>query len=203
MEFESSWLIVVFALFGVTGAFIAFLKTPPSERFTVFSKAKSIEEQLASYPDSAKAVLIKSRRKKAILNSLPYSSYFVLLTTTTLYIGIIEKSQCAHMAGVSTSLLSLLIFCYGMPAGLLLASLFYISTGVRSIKSGYFPPIESVHFSDTIATKGVFSMIRGWLLIVLPIAALYSVYYGHYVYTVATNDEPFLIINERLKAKCK
>jgi hypothetical protein len=200
MEFVTYWPIVALAIVGVAGALFAFLKTPVSERYKItFTRKKSIAEELASYPESARAVLIKGNKKKAILSALPYSWYFVLLVAVTFYIGHVDENQCVDLFGINTSLWALLVFCYGMPVGLVLVSLFHVRTGVQSIVSGYFPPLESVHFNDTIAKKGTLSLIRGWLLVLLPLGAFYTVYYA---FTVFTNGQSIHVINEKIKATC-
>ena len=202
MGFVTYWPVVAFALVGVACALIAFFRTPVSERYKTFTRRKSIAEELASCPESAQAVLIKGNKKMAILNTLPYAWYFVLLVAVTLYIDHAGGIQCSDLFGVSTSLWALLVFCYGMPVGLVLVSLAHVRTGVRSIVSGYFPPLDSVHFSDTIAKKGTLSLIRGWLLVLLPLVAFYLVYYGHHAFTVLTKGIPVYVINEKLRATC-
>ena len=203
MELVTYWPIVALALVGVAGALFAFLKTPVSERYKItFTRKKSIAEELASYPESAQAVLIKGNKKKAILSALPYSWYFVLLVAFTFYIGHVDEKQCVNLFGINTSLWTLLVFCYGMPVGLVLVSLFHVRTGVRSIVSGYFPPLESVNFNDTIAKKGTLSVVRGWLLVLLPLGAFYTVYYGNHAFTVFTNGQSIHMINEKINATC-
>ena len=203
MGFVTYWPIVAFALVGVASALFAFFKTPVSERYKTFTRRKSIAEELASCPESVQAILIKGNKKKAILNTLPYVWYFVLLVAITFYIDHAGENQCVNLFGMNTSLWALLVFCYGMPVGLVLVSLVHVRTGVRSIVSGYFPPLDSVHFSDTIAKKGTLSLIRGWLLVLLPLGAFYTVYYGNHAFTVFTNGQSIQVINEKIKATCE
>ena len=82
-------------------------------------------------------------------------------------------------------------------------SLLFLGTGIKTIKTGYFPPLDSVVFRDTIAKKGKISTLRGVGLLALPVFSLFTVYLGNNAYTEVTGGKNMHEIIEMLEAKCQ
>ena len=82
-------------------------------------------------------------------------------------------------------------------------SILYLETGIKIIKTGYSPPLDSVVFRDTIAKKGAVSTIRGVVILVFPVFALFVVYLCNNAFTAVTGGKNMHEIVEMLEAKCQ
>jgi hypothetical protein len=80
--------------------------------------------------------------------------------------------------------------------------MFFFGTGIKAVKTGYFPPLDSVQFNDIIATKTLFSKIKGYILIVLPIVSLLILAYAYNIFMSFTDQEPIKFFQEMHKEKC-
>lgn len=203
MDSDQSWLIVIVSLFGVLIAIVAFIRTPVSERYRMFSNAKSIDERLASYPESANAVLVKGNWKRAIFESFPFYLYALFAIAVSLYLRSVADEQCVHLFGINSVILTLALFCYAVPLGVLLISLLYLRTGIKAVQTGYFPAIDSSQLVDTIATKGLVSSIRGYVLVVMPIVSLGLVFFGYYMFSEFMGLESFQEFQAKIEGDCK
>ena len=203
MRSEFPWLIVIVAIIGVVLAMVAFIRTPKEEKFKLKPKQKTILEELESTPKNQMEKLIKGDKKKAFLYFLPLMTYFAFIAAMMAYISNVGVDECARILNINTAILSLILFCYGLTTGIFLFSLMYLKTGINTVKTGYFPPLDSVQFRDTIATKGVVSKIRGYVCIALPILSLYFIYYGHYTFTQFTKGGGIHELQESIEEKCK
>lgn len=198
----STWLILSLAAMGVTAAIVAFLKTPRERRFRVNLPAP-LEEHLKTLPQSSRAVIIKGDRRRALLKSAPYIFVGVALVGYSLWLKDTSHPECVRLLGVNASYISVLLVCYGLPLGFLLVSFAYIGKGVKTVKTGRFPPLDAVVFNDTISKKGIASMFRGILLLALPFFALFLAYLGNNAYSEIAKGRSMNEITENLEAKCQ
>ena len=198
---DSYWIIFTFAALAVAAAIVVFLRTPRERRYRVFSRT-SIEEQLKDCSESAQAVVIKGDKKRALIKLAPYIFFGTVLFGFSLWSKSTDYSECTRLFGVNTTYIWLLLLCYGLPVGFFITSLMFLQTGIKIIKTGYFPPLDSVVFRDTIAKKGVITTLRGFILIILPVFTLYVVYLGYIAYSEITDGKNRGEITEKLEQKC-
>ena len=198
----NTWVVITLAALGVVAAIAAFLRTPRERRYRGVQRA-SIEKQLKDCPESAQAVVIKGNKRRALVKSAPYIFIVVVLFGFSLWIKNTSNSECERLIGLNTSYILFLLVFYGFPIGLLVMSLLFLGMGIKTIKTGYFPPLDSVVFRDTIAKKGKISTLRGVGLLVLPVLSLFTVYLGNNAYTEVTGGKNMHEIIEMLEAKCQ
>ncbi|MGJ0490045.1 hypothetical protein [Methylobacter sp.] len=198
----STWIIISLAVLGVGAAIAEFLRTPRERRYRVFPQA-SLDEQLKNCPVSAEAVIIKGSKARALVKWVPYIFIGAVLVGFTLWRKSTGNVDCTRLLGINTTYILLLLVCYGLPIGLLVVSSLFVGTGLKTIKTGYFPPLDSVVFKDTIAKKGTISTLRGVVLLVLPVFTLFIVYLGNNAYTVVAGGQNMHEIIEKLEAKCQ
>ena len=196
------WIIFALAALGVTAAIVAFVRTPRERRYRSFTHA-TLEEQLRNCPESAQAVIIKGDKKQALVRSAPFILIGIVLFGFSWWIENTGYSACAHLLGINAAYISMLIFFYGLPLIFLAVSILYLETGIKIIKTGYSPPLDSVVFRDTIAKKGAVSTIRGVVILVFPVFALFVVYLGNNAFTAVTGGKNMHEIVEMLEAKCE
>lgn len=197
----SVFVIVALAVMGVAAAIAAFLRTPKERRYRIVQRP-SIEERLKDCPESMQAVIIKGNRRRWLLKSAPYIFIGAVLVGFTLWSKNTTNVQCVSLFGLNAAYIWLLFFSYGMPIGYLVISLAYFGMGLKIIKTGYFPPLDSVVLRDSIAKKGAISTLRGVGLLVLPVFTLFVVYLGNNAYTAFTEGKSMHEIVQKLEAKC-
>jgi hypothetical protein len=198
----SAWIIPALAVLGVTAAVVAFVRTPRERRYRGFSPV-TLEEQVKNCPESAQAVIIKGNRKHALARAAPFILVGIVLGCFAWWIGNTNHPACVRLLGVNAVYLSLLIVCYGLPVIFLAMSILLLGTGIKTLKTGYFPPLDAVVFMDTIAQKGTVSRIRGIVLVMLPAFALLGVYLGNSAFTAVAGDRSMHEIVGKLEAKCQ
>ena len=198
----STWLIILLAAIGVAAAVAAFLKTPRGHRYRG-TPPVPLEEQLKSLPVSSQAVIIKGNKRRAVIKGAPYILIGIALVGYSLWSKNASHPECIRLMGINASYISLLLVCYGLPIVFLLISLAYLGTGIRTVKTGRFPPLDAVVFNDTISKKGTLSIFRGITLIALPVFTLFVLYLGNSAYTELAKGRSMHEITENLEAKCQ
>lgn len=197
----STWIVLALAVFAVAAAIVAFLRTPREQRYRGVRLAP-LGEQLKNLPDSAQAVIIKGNRRQALVRAVPFIFIGLVLVGFSAWSKNAGGPECVRFLGVNAAYISLLIFCYGLPIVFLAASFVFFGMGMKTIRTGYFPPLDSVVFRDTIAKKGTASTFRGVALVVLPVFGLFFVYLGNNAYTAVAGGMTLQEITEKLEAKC-
>ena len=199
----NTWVIIGLAVLGIVAAFVAFLRTPAERRYRVFYPYISLEQQLKACPASAQAVLIKGNRKRAFIQSAPYIFMGSLLVGFTLWSKFTGKPECVRLLDINAAYILLLLVCYVLPVGFLMVSLLLFKTGMKIMKTGYFPPLDSVLFRDAIAKKGITSTTRGVVLLALPLFTSFIVYLGNDAYTQIAKGKNMHEIVEKIEVKCR
>jgi len=197
-----TWAIIAFAVLGIGAAIANFLKTPREQRYRGIP-APSIEERLKACPENAQAVIVRADKRRALLKAAPYFIFALPPTLFVLWLKTVSHPECARLLEINAAYLSLLLMCYGLPIGLFLLSLSAFPTGIRTVRTGYFPPLDAAVFSDTIAKKGPVSTIRGVVLLVLPILVLFLVSTGNDLYTSMASGKNMQQITEKMESKCR
>ncbi len=196
------WVIVAFAVLGIGAAIANFLKTPREQRYRI-APAASLEEQLKRYPPSAEAVIIRADRKRALLQAAPYVIGVLPPGLFVLWLRHTPHPECERLLDVNAAYLSMLLICYGVPIGVFIASLSWVGMGMKAVRTGYFPPLDSALLADTIVRKSIQSRLRGAALLALPLVALYLVSLGNDAYAAFTGGKSARQITERLESKCR
>jgi hypothetical protein len=194
--------IIAFAVLGIGAAIANFLKTPREQRYRGIS-APTIEERLKAYPESAQAVIIRADKRRVLLKTVPYVVFALPPTLFVLWLETLSHPECTRLLGFNAAYLSLLLVCYGLPIGLFILSLSSFPTGIKTVTTGYYPPLDTAVFSDTIAKKGPVSIIRGVVLLVLPILMLFLVSAGNDLYTTMASGKNLQQITEKMESKCR
>lgn len=197
-----TWTIVALAVLGIGAAIANFLKTPRMQRYRGISAA-SIEERLKACPASAQAVIIRADKRRALLKAAPYVVLALPPTLFVLWLKNISHPECARLLGFNAAYLSLLLVCYGLPIGLFILSLSFFPAGIGTVRTGYYPPLDAAVFSDTIATKGGLSRIRGVMILAFPILMLMCVSFGNDLYTAMASGKNMQQITEKMESKCR
>jgi hypothetical protein len=203
----STWIVIGFSIFGISAAILAFLRTPKENRGikAAFRLTHSAEERLKECPAKAEAVIIKGDRRRYITNFAPAFIFLLLMFCINFLASIVEAKECTHLFGKNMALLHLqfllLQVCFIVPVGFFILSLFTCRMGIKTIRNGYFPPLDSVVLIDTIAKKGIVTLSRGYLLTALPILTASLVYLGNDVYQNMMNDT-FYGMTTKTETKC-
>ena len=198
----NTWIVIALAALGVGAAIAGFLRTPREQRYRGVQQT-TLEEQLKNYPESTQAVIIRANKRRALVKLIPLILIGVVLGGFTLWSRSTSHPECVRLLGFNAAYILLLLVCYGLPISVFVGSLLFFGTGIKTLKTGYFPPLDSVVFGDTIAKKGVISTLRGIGIIALPFLTFYILYLGNSAYATATNGKNMHEIIVKLEAKCR
>jgi hypothetical protein len=202
LGFDPAWITVVISVLGMCLAIIAFANTPIEKRFGIPSY-KPFVKKLISNSDIPQTQIVKGDKKKAVINMLPTVFVLGVLILFTLYVHGINNPECTNIFGVSVTLLIKIELFYIIPSALLILSLTVFKTGTKTLKLGYFPPLDAIVFSDTISSTGRLAKARGILLVILPLYCLVFIWYGHTSFQYITNDENVFTMSQNSLSKCK
>lgn len=199
----SNWIVIGFSILGVSAAVLAYIKTPKEKRRLkiAFGHAYSLEDRLKTYPAKAQAVIIRCNKKLALIKSIPWLLLMLLLSLVWWLTGL-DMNGCARLFGVNAIQLSFLLLCYAVPVVLFIGSLYALKIGIKTLATGYFPPLDCVVFSDTIAKMGSLSLIRGLALIAIPVVAIFCLYFGNNTYQELNKTLSFAEAAKRIESKC-
>jgi hypothetical protein len=195
------FIIIAFCIATIALAIVEFLKTPPQKRYRLSSKL-TLEERLAALPVSAEAVVIKADIKRALKNALP--AFFLLfpILVFTFLPKIIADYQCEKFLGIHLLYLNMSVLFYWIPFSVLYVSIIGFNKSLKTLKTGYFPPLDSAVLTDTIAKKGNLSKSYGIIGLLLPLLAISMVYVGHGLqqsFTKGKSNEFKMLIEENCK----
>lgn len=200
-EAQIACMVLGFAVLGIGAAVIHILQTPRKERYW-FHRQKPMTEQLVAYPENVEAVLVKGDKKRFLLLCSPVILIGAPLIIFTVFLHVTDEAICTNLFGINVSIIALVEISYVVPILALIATLLYCEVGIRSLKSGYFPPLDSVLFSDTIAKKGFVSRIRGVAFVLSPLLGIFLVYQGHQAYMQITDGLTYEEFSGKLQIEC-
>ena len=200
-EAQITWMVLGFAALGIGAALIHIFQTSRKERYW-FHRQKPMTEQLVAYPENLEAVLVKGDKKRFLLLWSPVILIGALFTIFAVFLDITDDTKCTNLFGINVSIIALVEISYVIPILALIATLLCGEVGIRSLKSGYYPPLDSVKFSDTIAKKGLMSRIRGFALVLSPLLGAFIVYQGHQAYMQITDGLRYEEFSDKLQLEC-
>lgn len=193
------WIVLGITISAVGIAIGAFFKTSPEKRWT---RVVSLEQQLAASSPEAEAVMVKGDKRRSLIRWSPFIFAGISMAIFNLWLKHATHAACVSLLGINAVRLSLLLVCYLIPLVILLATIMELRTGLKTLKTGYFPPLDAIVFSDTIAKRGPQSKARGALILALPLLPLVMLYMGNNLYTdlaAGKGGQPF---DRKLQAGC-
>ena len=205
METYDLWVLgAIFLAFVLV--VILFLKTPKNERTLKFALKQNridLEKKLQSYPSTAQAVIIKGNKKEAFYDSVPMLLYFIIISIPSFYLSrVVEDPLCHQYFGINGLFLMMILSFYGFQFGFFLMTIGFFKSGLKTVETGYCPPLDSVVSQDTIATKTRWSKLRGYFAMATPFVFLIMIGYSHITYMDIVNNEPTKTYQELFEKEC-
>lgn len=200
-----TWIIVGLAALGIGAAIIHFLRTPKNLRYRLFSKRMPIEERVKRYPPSAGATIIRANRQRAMADGAVWLLLFLVASAPLLLLkfrNTATKAACYRILEFNIEYLSVLSFCYSLPAVALMGTAYMAWLGWKSLRSGYFPPLDCSFPQDRIAVRGWRATVGSvccMLSLLLGIAVLYL---GHTGFQAITHSAPMKEVVARIEKEC-
>lgn len=176
-----------------------------TSRKEYLNKKLNTVNQKGSIKVSSQGVLIKGDWK----NSIRYHKYVIsnllvlILTIITLILIYSKNPNCESVLGINKSFLAMIQLYYLLPFTALVVTTLLIRVGFGTIFLGYYPPLNSKLLKDTIARKGILSMIRGYIILITPLVLLLLVYFSHMNFMKLANNEKNKSIVSKLERDCK
>ena len=172
-----SWAVVATAAAGIIAAFFAFLRTPPGQRMRV--RPPSLEERLAEAPAEARAVIIRADRRRAFRRDLPWLLAAVPVAAFALWLSSTEGDACAALFGVGRMRLVVASFFVVPPLFVAMVLLQAARQAVSVLRGGYWPPLDTAVYIDTLATSGTRARLRAVGLLLASVLATAVLAYGY------------------------
>lgn len=98
---------------------------------------------------------------------------------------------CDHYGAEVTAHVVLNLVCYGIPAVVVLMMGVVAFRSWRVLRGGYWPPLETVVFHDTVAITGWRAKAHGWTgLVAMPLLMAVVIYLGHDTYRTFMTPDP-------------
>lgn len=197
--FPMLFLIVVFG--GLGYAIHEFLITPKAYRYklnsSIYNKLK-LEKEIAL----GLAVEIEPQRRKAFFKFIPALIAIAIPLSPAILAGQIKEPGCSRILGYNASYISLLYVCYALPAILTALSLLMVPIGLKTVKSGFFPPLDTISFVKIVSRKGVLSKIRGYSMTVLPLFMILLIPISHFLFIEISKGRDHSEIASLIEEKC-
>ncbi len=192
--------MLILATVAILASVVALLRTPINQWFSI--KSHTLEEELRALPVSAQARVISRNRRRAVIQKLPWLIPIIPLACYAIATETGSDTPCMTFFGMNRGFVSLIMVSYALPGLILLYSLLNFRIGIKVLRYGYFPPLDSAQFRDTIAKKGVVSKVRGWVLVLLPVFALFIFYLGHDVYATISDGRSIQELHSTFADNC-
>ena len=207
MDLNTLFVILIFVI-TVLMVIYVFIKTPKAEQtqeHAINDRAAYLEKKLASYPEGAQAVIIKGNKKKAFAQILPYFLLMAPFIAFTIYITYaVEDLLCDFIFGINTALIAMLILLCALPIMILMASFTFVRSALKTIKTGYSPPLDSIQFLDTISAKTTYAKFYSYFIVFfLPLYFVFVFYYLYSTVMSMTDNKPLQFFKEKNEMICK
>jgi hypothetical protein len=140
--------LIIFGLAGLSiiACIVAFIKTPPNQRYRFTAPQIPIEERLAACPKNAEAVIIKADKRRFLFRFVPALIVALLYGFLNMWAKQFAQPQCVKLFALSLGYISTIMMFYLVPLGLFAISIDSIRRGIKILKTGYYPLLDSVHF---------------------------------------------------------
>ncbi|CAG7856675.1 hypothetical protein MCAMS1_01249 [biofilm metagenome] len=196
-------IIFAIAVLSIITCIVAFLKTPPNQRYRFTTLQIPIEERLAACPKSAEAVIIRADKKYVLFWQIFTIIVILAIACFHYWSEQFEYPQCLHIFGYRHIYVLFIFVIFIMPLGLFFLSINFIQTGIKIFKTGYFPPLDTKVITDKIAKKGLSSKIIGIFIILVPLLFLYCGYYAINFYQSFFGDMDLYEIRKVIEIYCE
>ena len=165
-----SWAVIAVATFGIVAAVFAYLKTPPARRRRWLGP--TAEERLAASPPGDRAVIIRADRRRAFRRDLPWFIALLPVAALAIWFEGTHGNPCASLFGVGRTRLALAAVMVMPPVLVAAAGAVAIVQAVRAFRGGYWPPLDTPVYTDTLAISGTKVRLRAVAVLLLFAALL-------------------------------
>lgn len=195
-------VLFTLAILGALGVAVAmFVKTPAEYRFKISSREYA-EQQREEELRSGVAVVIEAQPRRAFIRLLSWAVVLLPLLAFGLYLQSADNLACESIAGISSAYLAVLGMSHVMPITLMLWSVGSVPWGLKVLREGYFPPLDTVSFVQVVARKGAMSRLRGYVIVAMPLLAVFVIYLGHNAYEGVMKGRSYVEFQSAVSRKC-
>lgn len=195
-------LVIIFlGVIGISAAIMAFFMTPPEKRFRY--KPRTLEERRAACSPDAQAVIIKGDWRKALKREAWWLPALLPLIALAVWTKLTDGESCAMLFGFSRSSIAIFFIAFGTPLMVLAAFFTAIKNGISLIRGGYWPPLDTVPFVDTLAKKGRWVRLQGWYLCLIPFVMTALLVYSFVSFNELMGEYTFWSLIEKIEADCR
>lgn len=131
----------------------------------------------------------------------PFVSCAVLLAATSLYFGRFDEPDCTVILGYSATLWSLIVFCFGFPFLVVVASIYLLYAGWHAIKQGVYPPTNFPSMGMKTRTGWV-ARAQALVALLFPLLAIGIVVLGTHTFNEILGGDTAQAFQLKLIGEC-
>ena len=165
-----SWAVIGTAVLGITAAVMAFVKTPPEQRFRV--RRPDLEQQRAQCAPDEQAVIIRADWRRALRRDLPWLLVTLPMAAFALWWAATKGQDCAFLFGIGRPRLAIGLVLAFVPLCVVLTMAMALWQARAVLRGGYWPPLDTPLYRDTLARGGRTARRRAWGLVGLALLIL-------------------------------
>ncbi|MGB5395646.1 MAG: hypothetical protein WBN96_00715 [Gammaproteobacteria bacterium] len=147
-------------------------------------------------------VEIQPDRIKALKYYSPILVFTLALLLYATYIEFASVSECSYLFNLNSSIVALLVACYALPVYLFLCSMWVAVISYKSIRTHYYPPLDTPVFFRTTAKTGYISRLRGVIGVALPLFCIWVIFIGHNAFVETTKGKSAIETFEHIDQFC-
>ncbi|MBD9481497.1 hypothetical protein IB229_00810 [Pseudomonas sp. PDM14] len=151
---------------------------------------------------AADTVTLAAQPRKVLLLLLPWLLVILPLLGLVILLKLAPDNACAQLFGLPNAYWALLIATRGLPLLLLAGSLVLVPGALKTIRSGYYPALDSIRLRPTVARHGRLSVLRGYGLLLMPVLAIGILLVGDRAYSDVMNGRSVADVTQAIAAGC-
>lgn len=151
---------------------------------------------------AADSVTLAAQPRRAVLLMLPWLFLILPLLIMAVLLKLAPDDTCARLFDLPNAYWALLIATRGMPLLLFAGSLVLVPGAIKTIRTGYYPALDSIRLRPTVAHHGRLSVLRGYGLLLMPVLAAGVLLLGHSAYNDVMNGRSVADVTQAIAAGC-
>lgn len=131
----------------------------------------------------------------------PFLFFAAFLAVMSSYLGSVDDPNCMVIFGYSASIWSLIVFCFGFPLLVVIASIYLFYAGWHSIKQGVYPP-SNFPAMGVKARTGLVAKVQALIALSFPVLAIGTMVFGTHAFSETLGGNDIQMLQMKLVGGC-
>lgn len=145
---------------------------------------------------------LEKNRKAFIKYYLPLIVISASLLLFFICLGFLENSGCTYILNINLGYINIVVLTYVLPSAIVLATIYMAIYGYKVIKYKYCYPLDIPVINDKESNISFLCQIKGFILFLSPLVAIYLSYVGNETYDEFLKDSDVSAFIEKLEENC-